>query len=72
MTALVAWLGSIATREAVDSEWFLSLEKPAFYPPDQLFGIVWTVLYIMIAVAGWLAWRRQLDRVGHAPRAIGI
>lgn len=57
VTALVAWLGSVATRESVDSEWFRSLEKPAFYPPDQLFGIVWTILYLLIALAGWMAWR---------------
>jgi len=56
-TALVAWLGSMATQESVDSQWFESLEKPAFYPPNETFGIVWTVLYVMIAVAGWLAWR---------------
>jgi tryptophan-rich sensory protein len=58
VTALVAWLGSVATTSNVDSEWFRSLEKPTFYPPDALFGIVWTFLYIGIAVAGWLAWRR--------------
>ena len=58
VTALVAWLGSMATRESVDSEWLRSLEKPAFYPPDELFGIVWTILYVMIALAGWLAWRK--------------
>jgi tryptophan-rich sensory protein len=56
-TALVAWLGSMATQESVDSQWFESLEKPAFYPPNEVFGIVWTVLYVMIAIAGWLAWR---------------
>lgn len=58
VTALVAWLGSVATRDSVNSEWFRSLEKPAFYPPDQLFGIVWTILYILIAIAGWMAWRK--------------
>lgn len=57
VTALVAWLGSLATTESVNSEWFESLEKPSFYPPDAAFGIVWTVLYVFIAVAGWLAWR---------------
>jgi benzodiazapine receptor len=56
-TAVVAWLGSIATQESVDSAWFESLQKPAFYPPNQTFGIVWTILYVMIAFAGWLAWR---------------
>lgn len=57
VTALVAVLGSVATMSAVDSEWFRSLDKPGLYPPDALFGIVWTVLYVMIAIAGWLASR---------------
>lgn len=56
-TVLVAWLGSVATSGAADSEWFRSLDKPAFYPPDATFGIVWSVLYVLVAVAGWLAWR---------------
>ncbi|MBM2618776.1 tryptophan-rich sensory protein [Actinoplanes sp. LDG1-06] len=34
------------------------LEQPAWAPPSWLFGPVWTVLYVMIAVAGWLAWQR--------------
>jgi tryptophan-rich sensory protein len=39
------------------------LDLPAFAPPGWLFGPVWTVLYAMIAVAGWLVWRRVgLDR----------
>jgi translocator protein len=33
------------------------LEKPAFTPPGATFGIVWTILYVLIAAAGWLAWR---------------
>jgi tryptophan-rich sensory protein len=27
-------------------------------PPSGVFGPVWTILYAMIALAGWLAWRR--------------
>jgi len=38
--------------------WYAALAKPSFNPPDWIFGPVWTVLYAMIAVAGWLAWRR--------------
>ncbi|MDG6078503.1 tryptophan-rich sensory protein [Erythrobacter litoralis] len=34
-----------------DTEWFRSLEKPAIYPPPATFGIVWTILYIMIGLA---------------------
>lgn len=56
-TALVSWAGSLVTRSATDSTWFEQLDKPSFYPPSETFGIVWTILYVFIAVAGWLAWR---------------
>lgn len=39
-------------------EWYQSLAKPAWNPPAWLFGPVWTTLYLMIAAAGWLVWRR--------------
>lgn len=38
--------------------WYVSLVKPSFNPPDALFAPVWTVLYIMIAMAGWRIWLR--------------
>ncbi len=34
------------------------LRQPSWAPPSWLFGPVWTVLYAMIAVAGWLVWQR--------------
>lgn len=37
--------------------WYETLEKPFWTPPNWLFGPVWSILYIMIAVAGWLVWR---------------
>ncbi|ALA17740.1 MULTISPECIES: TspO/MBR family protein [unclassified Chelatococcus] len=38
-------------------EWYERLKKPAWRPPNRLFAPVWTVLYLMIAVSGWLVWR---------------
>lgn len=35
------------------------LQKPAWTPPDTVFPPVWTAIYIMIALAGWIAWRAQ-------------
>ncbi len=38
-------------------DWYERLKKPSWRPPNRLFGPVWTVLYVMIAVSGWLVWR---------------
>jgi tryptophan-rich sensory protein len=43
-------------------DWYAALAKPAFNPPGFVFGPVWTILYIFIAVAGWRIWQR--DRTG--------
>ena len=51
-------VGAVATARSVDT-WYRALDKPAFTPPDWLFGPVWTLLYVMIAVAGWRVWRMR-------------
>jgi benzodiazapine receptor len=33
--------------------WYLGLEKPSWTPPNRAFPVVWSVLYVMIAAAGW-------------------
>lgn len=43
-----------ATGELRD--WYLSLKKPAFAPPNWIFGPVWTVLYTLMAIAAWQVW----------------
>lgn len=37
--------------------WYVALDKPPLTPPDWLFPLTWTLLYLMIAVSGWLAWQ---------------
>ncbi|MDH3420105.1 MAG: tryptophan-rich sensory protein [Gammaproteobacteria bacterium] len=39
--------------------WYAALVKPAWTPPNWLFGPVWTVLYVLIALSAWLVWRAQ-------------
>ncbi|MDP9817576.1 tryptophan-rich sensory protein [Spirilliplanes yamanashiensis] len=51
--ALIGGLGVAGTRAE-----YASLAQPSWAPPGWLFGPVWTVLYVLIAVSGWLAWRR--------------
>lgn len=37
--------------------WYAALAKPPWTPPGWLFAPVWFLLYLSIAVAGWLVWR---------------
>jgi len=40
-------------------EWYESLAKPPFNPPDWLFGPAWTALYLLIAFVGWRCWQQR-------------
>ena len=68
MSALLALVGFVglcllvgAAEAALSSRavqgWYLSLTQPPGTPPAWVFGPIWTVLYIMIGVAGWMVWR---------------
>ena len=49
-------LGASVTATSVQT-WYAGLVKPSFNPPDEVFGPVWTVLYILMGVAAWRVWR---------------
>jgi len=51
----VAVVGGLATDTS--SDWYRELEKPSWQPPGSVFGPVWTVLYLLIAVAATLSFR---------------
>ena len=37
--------------------WYFALKHPAWKPPDAAFGVVWTTLFTLAAISGWLAWQ---------------
>lgn len=41
------------------STWYPELKKPHWSPPGWIFGPVWTMLYIMIAISGWLIYQAE-------------
>jgi len=54
----VASLSGLSVARA-GPDWYEALSKPSWTPPAWLFGPVWTVLYLMMAAAAWLVWRRH-------------
>jgi translocator protein len=74
---LVGWLlvsfaaaaiGGVASANA--DTFYEQLRRPAWAPPSWLFGPAWTVLYVLIGVAAWLAWRER--RVAEARGAFAL
>jgi benzodiazapine receptor len=44
--------------------WYAALEKPFFTPPNWLFAPAWITLYVLMAVAAFLVWRKGLGEEG--------
>jgi tryptophan-rich sensory protein len=58
-----AAIGGWLTANSV-SGWYREIARPTWTPPNWLFGPVWSGLYLMMAIAAWLVWRRgSLHRV---------
>lgn len=53
----IAAIGGWVTIPALP-QWYLTLKKPFFTPPDWVFSPVWTVLYILMAFAFAIVWER--------------
>jgi benzodiazapine receptor len=66
VTFSVPLIASLFTGESI-SGWYAGLNKPFFTPPDWVFGPVWTVLYLLMALSVALVWQK-----GFAKRVVKI
>ena len=62
---LVVGIGAFIGTQTAPGLWYAGLEKPPFNPPNWVFGPVWFILYVLIAIAGW---RTALA----SPRSLGM
>jgi len=57
-TCLAAgYFGSLATQSSIKT-WYPTLVKPAFNPPNLVFPVVWSFLYVIMGIAGGIVWSR--------------
>lgn len=78
--ALAGFVGATVAVQIIASaltfphvrEWYPALARPAWTPPAWIFGPVWTALYLMMAVAAWLVWRRAGWSEGQAALTMWI
>lgn len=56
-TFAVGGLGALVTLPQIPG-WYRTIAKPDWTPPDWAFGPAWTTLYVLMAIAAFLVWRR--------------
>ncbi|MDO8622815.1 MAG: TspO/MBR family protein [archaeon] len=58
---LVAFIGSIFTSPAVNSDWYQTI-KPSITPPNYVFPIAWNILFFLIALSLYFAWTNSKNK----------
>jgi tryptophan-rich sensory protein len=72
VTAAASLTGSLAS-DPDTSAWYQALNQPPFQPPSWAFGVVWPILYLMMAYAGWRADAAAApDRTGRLRLSYGV
>jgi len=61
---ICAGLGALSGFSTVDAinGWYQTLRKPAWNPPNNVFGPVWTFLYILMGISAALVWDSRNNR----------
>jgi len=55
---VIAYLPAVIGSQFLPGSWYGTLQKPIWTPPGWIFGPVWTMLYLMIGISGFLAWEK--------------
>ncbi len=61
LTFSVSFIGAQGSLRGL-GEWYSSLQKPPFNPPNWLFAPVWTILYLLMGIAAFQIWQSKSPR----------
>ncbi|OXB05779.1 TspO/MBR family protein [Flavobacterium pectinovorum] len=68
---LVGYSASVVTRPSVET-WYPTIVKPIFNPPNWIFMPMWTLLYILMAVAAGLVWDKIKEQNEAVKKALAF
>ncbi len=54
---MIGFFSGYATQSSIDT-WYATLNKPSFNPPNWIFALVWTLLYILMGIAAGIVWSK--------------
>lgn len=55
---LLTLIISFLSMDKIDS-WYQNLNKSSLTPPGYVFGIAWTILYILMSISVWIIWNKE-------------
>ena len=61
VTFVASGIGGFVTS-SFKEPWYSQIVLPTFNPPSWVFGPVWTLLYIFMSVAVWIAWKKTSNK----------
>ncbi len=64
LTLIVELSAAYFTQESVKT-WYPTLAKPSWTPPNWVFPVVWTILYIIMAISLWLIWMERGSKLSY-------
>lgn len=60
----VLWVSAVSVLGQMLTDlgpWYRALRQPEWKPPDWAFGVIWTSIFVLLVVAGVMAWRRTAN-----------
>lgn len=63
-------IGAFFTASSVKT-WYVTLTKPSFNPPNEIFAPVWSSLYVLMGISAYLVWQKR-HNITRFPRTIAI
>jgi len=57
ISIFVGFLSGFATQSSI-SDWYITLNKPSFNPPNWIFAPVWSILYALMGIAAGIVWSK--------------